>query len=277
VFVFVKRLFGDFLEDECPLRAAALAYYTVFALPPLLILLVMLAGAVWDSAEVQRALEVQFSSLVGAEVARTLRGMLDRGDAPGDGWAGTALGIGALLFGATGAFMQLQGALNRVWHVEPDPARSGVVNFLLKRLLSLGMIMAVAFLLVVSLAVTAVISALGARVAGFPEQALQAANLIVSFAVVTALFAAMFRFLPDTRTRWRDVWVGAVVTSLLFTVGKFAIGLYLGRVRPGSAFGTASALAVILVWIYYAGIIVLLGAEFTRVWAARRGARERSA
>lgn len=272
---FLKSIVKDFSEDECSVRAAALAYYTVFALPPLLILLTMVVGAVWDPVEVQHSLETQFSTLVGADGGAAIRDMLVHAKRPGAGGVlATAGGVIALMFGAIGAFMQLQGALNRAWEVKPDPKKGGIRTFIAKRVLSIGMVLGVAFLLVVSLAVSAILSTLGARLAFIPEQAFHAVDLTLSFAVITALFAAMFRFLPDAEVAWQDVWTGALLTSVLFVVGKFVIGFYLGRSSPGDAYGAASALAVILVWIYYAGMIVLFGAEFTQAWAARRGARK---
>jgi membrane protein len=271
---FLKRILKDFSEDECSVRAAALAYYTVFALPPLLILLITVVGVFWDPADVQRSLEEQFSSLVGDQGGRAIRDMLASVERPGAGGPiTTGLGIGALLFGAIGAFMQLQGALNRAWEVKPDPKQGGVRRFIAKRILSAGMILAVAFLLLVSFAVSALISALGTSMTFIPPPALHALDLATSFAVITTLFAAIYKILPDAEVAWGDVWLGALVTSLLFVVGKFAIGFYLGRSTPGDAFGAAGALAVILVWIYYAGMIVLFGAEFTQAWAERRGAR----
>lgn len=263
-----KQAFRDFSEDECPVRAAALAYYTVFALPPLLLLLLMLAGVVWDPSDVRRAMETQFATLVGAQGATAIHGMLQSADKPDSGGVlATVASVGMLVFGATGAFLQLQAALNRAWEVEPDPQRRGMRSFVTKRLLSVGMILAIAFLMLVSLALSALISAAGDRLSFIPEPLLQLVNFTTSFAVMTVLFAAMFKVLPDTTIAWRSVWVGAVVTSLLFVLGKFGIGLYIGRSSPGDAFGAASALAVILVWIYYAAMIVLYGAEFTQAWA----------
>lgn len=276
MWAFFRRILRDFSEDECTVRAAALAYYTVFALPPLLILLTLVVGIFWDPVQVQHALETQFSTLVGNEGGQAIREMLARAKAnDAAGPLATILGVAALLFGALGAFMQLQGALNRAWEVKPDPKKGGVRQFIAKRVLSAGMILAVAFLLMVSLAVSALLSALGSKLAFIPEPALHAADVTLSVAVITVMFAAIFRFLPDAEIAWGDVWIGALFTSLLFVIGKFAIGLYLGRSAPGDAFGAASALAVILVWIYYAGMIVLFGAEFTQAWAERRGARKK--
>lgn len=269
----LKRAFRDFNDDECPVRAAALAYYTIFALPPLLVLLLMIAGALWDPQDVQRAMETQFASLVGQQGATAIHGMIQSADSPTSGGVlASVLSIGMLLFGATGAFLQLQGALNRAWEVKPDPKSGGLKNFFMKRLLSVGMILGVAFLLIVSLAVSALLGAVGDSLTFIPAPVMYAVNFIISFAVLTLLFAAIFKILPDAQIQWRHVWVGAGVTSLLFVVGKFAIGLYLGRSSPGDAFGAASALAVILVWVYYAGMIVLFGAEFTQAWANSRGA-----
>lgn len=272
---FFRRILSDFSDDECSVRAAALAYYTVFALPPLLILLTLVVGLFWDPVEVQRSLETQFSTLVGAEGGRAIREMLTRAESPGTGPVASILGVIALLLGAIGAFMQLQGALNKAWDVKPDPKKGGVRQFIAKRVLSAGMILAVAFLLLVSLAVSALLGALGSKLAFAPGPALHALDVTLSLAVITVMFAAIFRFLPDAEIAWRDVWVGALVTSMLFVIGKVAIGLYLGRSAPGDPFGAASALAVILVWIYYAGMIVLLGAEFTQAWAERRGSYKR--
>jgi membrane protein len=270
----LKHAFKEFLDDECMVRAAALAYYTIFALPPLLILLIFAAGAVWDPQDVQGALERQFASLVGNDGAQAIRGMIQSADEERSrGALATALGIVALLLGATGVMLQLQGALNRAWDVTPDPAHGGWKRFVGKRLLSLGMVLGIAFMLIVSLAVTAMVAAAGSTLSFIPAPVLEAVNFVLSLVVLTLLFAAMFRFVPDAEIAWNDVWVGAAVTSLLFVLGKFAIGLYLGRSSPGDPFGAASALAVILVWTYYAGMIVLYGAEFTQAWAEHHGAR----
>ena len=268
----LRTAFREFREDECQVRAAALAYYTVFALPPLLILLLQVVGAIWNPVEVQRVMETEFSSLVGSEGGKAIREMVTRARQDGaDGPLATILGTGALLFGAMGAFLQLQGALNRAWDVKPDPRKGGIRNFIAKRILSAGMILAVAFLLIVS----ALLGALSASATFIPEPAMYAVDLLVTIGVITAFFAAIFRILPDAHIAWRDVWVGAFVTAILLGVGKFVIGLYLGRSAPGDAYGAASVLAVILVWVYYAGMIVLFGAEFTQAWAARNGSASR--
>jgi membrane protein len=272
LFGVLKGAAKDFSEDECPLRAAALAYYTIFALPPLLVLLIMIAGFVWDPQDVQGAMETQFAGLVGSEGAKGIHEMIASADSAGGGVVRTVLSIAGLLFGATGAFIALQGALNHAWEVKPDPKQGGLKNFVVKRIFSVGMVLGIGFLLAVSMALTAGVSAVGERVGGgIPEPVMYVIELVLSFAVLTVLFAAIYKILPDAEVAWRDVWVGAIATSLLFVAGKFGLGFYLGRSEPGSAFGAAGALAIILVWVYYAGMILLFGAEFTQRWAESRG------
>ena len=266
----------EWWSDECPREAAALSYYTVFSLPPLLVLIMMVAGGFWDPAEVETALRSQLGSAMGTAAEEGIDTILKEAEQPeGRGVLPTMLGIAALLFGATGAFISFQGALNRVWEIEPDPAQGGIRNFLLKRLLSLGMILVVGFLLLVSLALSAALAAAGesldARLPNVSDTLLHAVNIVVSLAIITGLFAALFKVLPDAEIGWRDVWVGAIATSLLFVLGKYAIGLYLGRNEPQSAYGAAGSLAVLLLWVYYASMLVLFGAEFTKTWAKVRG------
>lgn len=269
----------EFLKDECPRMAAALSYYVVFALPPLIVLLLVVIGTFLDPDQAREHVQAQFSSLLGPGAADQIETLIRQAESPGAGRGITALlGAGALLFGATGAFVELQSALNRAWDVKPDPSQGGIRNFLLKRTLSLGMVMGVAFLLMVSLVLSAVITMFGDAFSAFlpggvSALLLQAVNAAVSFAVFTLLFAAIYKFLPDARIAWGQVWAGAAFTTLLFVVGKFAIGLYLGNSNPGQAYGAASSLAVLLVWIYYSSMIILFGAEFTEVWNRERGHR----
>ncbi|HEX6370812.1 MAG TPA: YihY/virulence factor BrkB family protein [Longimicrobium sp.] len=271
----LKDTFKDFSDDECPVRAAALSYYIVFSLPPLLILILLIASAVFDPAEVQRALMEQMGGFMGPQGAQEIGTIMQEAERPGGRGLKAVLGIAAILFGATGSFLQLQSALNRAWEVEPDPREGGIKNLIFKRILSLGMILGVAFLLLVSLALSAALSAVGGMIGrlipGGSEVVAHVFNFLLSFVVITGLFAAIYKVLPDARISWKDVRVGAVVTALLFTIGKFLLGLYLGRSNPGEAFGAAGSLALLLVWIYYSSMIVLLGAEFTQAWAIRKG------
>lgn len=278
MFSLLKETVREFMDDGAMRVAAALSYYTVFALPPLLVLLMTIAGAIWDPADVHGSIEAQIRALLGPQGAAGVREMLANANAPGaGGLLPTLVSIVALLFGATGAFIQLQSALNTTWDVAPDPSVGGLRNFLRKRVLSLGLVLGVGFLMLVSLALSALLTAFGDRIGsylpdGLSGAVLQVLQFVLSLVVVICLFAAMFRYLPDAVIQWRDVWVGAAATGALFVVGKFLIGLYIGQSDPGSAYGAAGSLAVILLWVYFASIILLLGAEFTQVWARRRGA-----
>jgi membrane protein len=274
ILALAKDTFKEFNKDDATWMAAALSYFTVFALAPLLVLLLQVASLIWDPPQVRDALTGQFQALMGSEVARQVETMMtsaEQKSASGSGFR-LLLSLGGLLFGATGAFVSLQTALNRAWEVEPDPKRGGIKNFITKRLLSLGMVLGIAFLLLVSLAVTAALSAAGGFLfGGFGETLAHILNFVLTFAVIALLFAAMFKVLPDAKVGWRDVWVGAIATALLFVVGKTLIGIYIGQSDPGSTFGAAGALAVLLVWIYYAAVILLLGAEFTETWMKMHG------
>ena len=272
----LKESVSDFMEDDCTTMAAALSYYTIFSLPPLLVLLLMLLGAVLDPQDVQGAMEQQISALMGPTGAEQVRTILEHAQRPGSGGViATVLGVVGLLLGATGVFGQLQAALDKVWEVGPDPDQ-GVKGFILKRVFSLGMVLGLGFVLLVSLVLSTLISAFGDTFARFlpgwlSEPFLFAVDLAFSVGIITLLFAAIFKVMPDARVAWHDVWVGAFFTSVLFAIGKFVLGLYLGSSNPGEAFGAAGALALMLVWIYYTSMIVLFGAEFTEAWAKRRG------
>jgi membrane protein len=266
----LKATASDFSRDKCTLRAAALSYSTVFALPPLLILLIKLAGLVWDPQSVQRAIETEFAGLIGIDAAATVGQMVRSGNTATHSTMTTILGFGGLVLGATGAFLSLQDALNAVWEIEPDPRHGGVKRLIASRLLSFGIVLGLAFLLIVSLAVTAAIAAVSHAIGG-ATVVIEIVNMALSLGTLSLLVAAMYKFLPDAIIGWRSVCVGAIATTVLLGVGKFAIGLYLGRSNPGNAFGAASALAVILVWIYYAGALVLAGAEFTQQYSIARG------
>ncbi len=277
VWTVMKDTVNEFVDDDCPTMAAALAYYTVFSLPPLLYLVLRLTSLFLDPSDVQGEVEKQISNLIGSQGTEAVRSMLEHvNSSPGSGLAGTLLGLAAILLGATGAFIQLQSALNRAWGVGPDPQRGGVKSFLSKRIVGLGVILVVAFLLLVSLVVSAAISAFGDYVASlFPNAIssvfLQAMNFGISLVVIGLLFAGIFKFLPDAILEWRDVSVGALFTAVLFVVGKTLIGLYLGNSDPVSAYGAAASLAIVFVWIYYSSMIILIGAEFTQVWASNFG------
>jgi membrane protein len=217
----------------------------------------------------------QVGGLVGSEGAGLIETMIQSAQQPGTGMVATILGVIGLLLGALGAFGQLQDALNTIWEVKPKPG-GGVLAILRDRLLSLGMVLVVGFLLLVSLVVSAGLAAVGNFMAGLlpdSELLLQVLNFVLSFAVITVLFALMFKYLPDAKIAWGDVWIGAAITALLFTIGKVLIGLYLGNASVTSSYGAAGSLAVLLLWMYYSAQIFFLGAEFTQVYANRFGSR----
>ena len=276
IFGLFKKSVSDFIADDCMDSAAALSYYTIFSLPAILVLLLLLVSSVMDPNDVRGGLESQMQSLMGPNAGEQVRTIIEKSEQkPSGGAIPTVLGILGLIFGATGAFGQLQKSLNRTWDVEPDPNQGGIKAFLTKRVFSLGIILVVAFMLLVSLVISTALSGMGDRLqsflpSGLSEPVLQALNLAISLAAITLLFAAMFKVLPDAKISWRSVWVGAVVTAILFVLGKYLIGLYLGNSNPGQAYGAAGSLAVLLLWIYYSSLIVLFGAEFTETWARER-------
>jgi membrane protein len=277
VFQLIKQSAKDFLEDDCMDAAAALSYYTIFSLPAILVLLLTLVGAVMNPSDVRGGLEGQLQNMMGPNAGQQIRTIIQQAEnKPDGGLLPTILGIAGLLFGATGAFGQLQKTLNRTWNVEPDPNQGGLKNFISKRLFSFGIILVVAFFLLVSLVVSAALTGMSGRLAsvlpsGLSGPLLEIFNTILSLAVITALFAAMFKVMPDAKIHWRSVWVGAGVTALLFVLGKFLIGFYLGKSNPGQAYGAAGSLAVLLLWVYYSSLILLFGAEFTETWAEEKG------
>jgi membrane protein len=268
----------EFLADGCPEMAAAISFYTLFSLPPLLVVIIMLVEPFLATETVLEVIQQEVRELVGSQGADQIQILIENVSRPGQGGPFAAtLGIAAFVFGATAAFAQLQGALNAAWQVGPDPRRGDIVNFLLKRVLSFAMILAIGVLVVASLVLSAVLQAFGdalERIAPWAPSAtiLRILDAGVTFAVIALLFAAMFRFLPDARVKAGSALFGGVVTAILFTAGKTAIGYYLGSSDPGSAFGAAGSLALVLIWIYYSSMILLLGAEFTQVWMRRRGA-----
>lgn len=277
LFGSIKESVKDFLDDDCMDSAAALSYYTIFSLPAILVLLLMLVGTVMNPSDVRGGFEGQLQALMGPSASEQVRTIIQQAEQkPHNGVIPTILSIAGLLFGATGAFGQLQKTLNRTWNVEPDPNQGGIKNFLTKRLFSFGIILVVAFFLLVSLVISAALTGLSGRLgsflpAGLSGPVLEVLNSLVSLGVITLLFAAIFKYMPDARITWRSVWVGATVTAVLFVLGKFLIGFYLGKSNPGQAYGAAGSLAVLLLWIYYSSLILLFGAEFTETWAKQRG------
>jgi membrane protein len=271
----LKATFTAWSEDRVSRLAAALAYYAIFSLAPLLIIVIGVAGLVFNQADVREQIIAQTQDLFGKSGAQLIDSMLSNAFGAGSGWIATGIGIAILVFAATGLVVQLQGALNTIWGVD-SIAKEGIINLLKDRLISLAMILGIGFLLLISLILGAVLSTLNDYFANFIPNwvnLLQFANLLLSFVTITVLFAMIYKILPDVQITWRDVWIGAVVTALLFTIGKTLIGLYLSIASVGSAYGVAGSLVVILLWIYYSAQIVLLGAEFTQVYARKYGSQ----
>jgi membrane protein len=261
----------DWLDDKAPRLAAALSYYTAFSLPPLLVALIGIAGIAFGADEVSARIVDQVGGLVGTESAELLGSAISEArQTTGTGWA-VALGVVVLLLAASGVFAQLQDALNTIWDVQPKPG-GGIWRLIQKRLLSLAAVLGAGFLLLVSLAVSAATAAMADLARNMESLApfVTILDVGVSLLVITALFALIFKYLPDVRIRWRDVWIGALITACLFIAGKYAIGFYLGTSDVGSAYGVAGSLIVIMVWIYYSSLIVFFGAEITQIWTKRK-------
>ena len=252
---------------------ASLAYYTLFAIAPILLVATAIAGSVFGAEAARGEIVGQLDRLVGREGALAVQSLLEGAAHRRAGFIATVVGTLAFLIASTGAFLELQVAFNTIWRVKPRPT-GHLYAFALDRLRSFGLVVAIGFLLLVSLTVTAALAALNAWLFALsPANTLlwNIINTFVSIVVTTGLFALLFRFLPDVRLRWRDVTTGAVVTAVLFTVGQEVIGLYLGQSAIASMYGAAGSMMILLLWVYYSCQIVLFGAEFTRVWAARRG------
>lgn len=261
--------------DKAPRLGAALAYYTALSIAPLLLVVIAVAGLFFGDEAARGEIVGQIRSLVGTDGARAIEDILANSRRESSGIAATAVGLVTLLVGATGVFGQLQDALNTIWHVEPKSG-GGWRGYLANRFVSLSMVFGVGFLLLVSLVLSAAIAAASAALQGIgPGLAFlgHVADVVLSLVIVTALFAMIFKYLPNARIEWSEVWVGAFATAVLFVVGKLAVGLYLGHASIGSTFGAAGSFVVLLVWIYYTAQILLLGAEFTRVWAESVGSR----
>jgi len=268
-WILLKDAGSNWVTHKDARQGAALAYYSVFSLGPLMVIAIAIAGFVFGQDAVRGEVGSQLKGLLGDTGSQAVQTMLAGASQPQQGIVATVLGIGALLFAAVGVVVQLKDALNTVWEVEA-PKSGGVWSFLRTYIASLAGVLAVGFLLLVSLLLTTLLSAVGKYIAPYlPEVALQIAGSLVSFGVITLLFAMMFKWLPDTPVNWRDVWPGAAITAALFEIGKLLIGLYIGKQALESTYGAAASLVVLLIWIYYSSQIVLMGAELTRVHAKR--------
>jgi membrane protein len=278
----IKALLSESFEEwnrhKGPRLGAALAFYTLLSLTPLLLIVVSIAGLAFGRQAAQSQIVWQIQDLVGPSGAQAIQALLDGARNTTHGILATVLGLLTLLFGASGVLIELRDALNTIWEI-PPAQRTGLqnlVDLIKERMFSFALVLAIGFLLLVSLAINAFISALGAYSAQafpLPVGILHVANTLLSFIVTTGLFAAIYRIMPDARIEWRDVAMGAAVTSLLFTLGKLLIGLYLGKASFASTYGAAASIVLLIVWVYYSGQIFFLGAEFTKVFADRYGSQ----
>jgi membrane protein len=275
LIALVKKTVAEAGDDKIPRLAASLSYYTLLSLSPLLVLAVALSGLVFGEDAARGQIAHQLQQVFGPEAGEAIQTMVAHAKQPESGVIGTVVGIVVLLFGASGVFGELQDSLNTIWEVAPKPGR-GILGIVKDRFLSFTMVLGVAFLLLVSLVISAGLSALGQWVSASidgVEWIWQGVNFAISLALVALLFGLVFKVVPDVKVRLRDVWLGATVTALLFTIGKFLIGLYVGKAGVASPYGAAGSLVVLVVWVFYSAHILFIGAEFTQVLARASGAR----
>jgi membrane protein len=271
---FLKDVVGQWIDDEPFVLASSLSYYTLFSLAPLLVIAIALAGLFFGQEAAQNQIVETIGGMIGTESAQSIQGMIENASSkPATGIISTLLGAVTLLIGAGGVVGQLQTSLNKIWGVEPKPGQS-IWIFIRQRFISFAMVLAVGFLLLVSLVVSALLTAFSQLIGSLIGGAALVGHLldiVVSFAFVTLLFAMIYKFVPDAKIQWKDVWVGAALTAILFTIGKSAIGLYLGSSGVASAYGAAGSLVTILLWVFYSSLIFLFGAEFTQDYASTYG------
>ena len=270
----IKQTVAAWIDDYAPSMGAALSYYTVFSLAPMLLIVISVAGLVFGDEAARGEIFGQLRGLMGVDAAKTIEDLLTSVSEPKEGVAATTIGIVLLLIGATSVFGELQDALDRIWRAPARDRSGGLLGLVRARLLSFGMILGVAFLLIVSLVLSAVVAALGrwwSGAFGGWEVLAQSVNIVLGFLVTTGGFAMIYKLMPRVKVQWRDVWLGATVTALLFTIGRVLIGVYIGKSGIASGFGAAASLIVILIWVYYSAQIFLLGAEFTWIYARTFG------
>ncbi len=276
IFTLLKETVDEWNKDKASRLAAALAYYTVFSLSPLLIIAIAIAGAIFGEEAARGEIVGQIQGLVGKDGAEFIQTAIESAAKPTEGGGlASAISVVVLLFGASGVFVELQDALNTIWEVKPNP-KAGAGTFIRTRFLSFSMVLGIGFLLLVSLLLTAGLSGVVAYLGNlFPiiSSLLQVANFVLGFIVTTVLFGLIYKFLPDVKIAWSDVLIGAAITSLLFSIGRYGLGLYLGNSSFGSTYGAAGSLVIILAWVYYAAQILFFGAEFTQVYARRYGSQ----
>ncbi|MCU0495838.1 MAG: YihY/virulence factor BrkB family protein [Anaerolineae bacterium] len=272
LFDLLRETFTEWNEDKAPTYAAALAYFTAFSIAPLLVIVIAIVGAIFDEGAARQQIVTSVGEIAGEGGVELINGLLDSASQPTTGLIATVISIVTLLAGATGVFGQLQDALNTMWDVKREQV--GIVQTIKDKFLSFTLVLGVGFLLLVSLVLSTVIAAVTNFISGmFPAVQIltQGLHFLLSFGIITLLFAMIYKVLPDAKIAWGDVWLGAGVTALLFTIGKFLLGLYLGQTSFTSTYGAAGSLIVMLVWVFYSAQILFFGAEFTQVYARRHG------
>jgi membrane protein len=270
-----KGSYKEFGEDKVMRLSAALAYYAIFSIAPLIIIVISVAGLVFGTQAVTGQIQGQLRGIIGDQGAQMIESMITAASKPHQSIIATIIGVATLLIGASGVFGQLQDALNTIWEVKPKPGR-GILGMLRDRFLSMAMVLGTGFLLLISMVLSAALSALTGMMGNAFGMGPVLAEILhngISFVVITLLFAMIFKVLPDAQVKWRDVWPGAIFTTALFILGKLLLGLYLGRAATASAYGAAGSLIIVLLWVYYSSVILFFGAEFTQVFAKARGSR----
>lgn len=270
----LKATYKEWNEDDPFRQSAVIAYYAIFSIPALLVIVISLAGLAFGREAVSGEITSQISSAIGEDAAKDVEKMIAHASERKSSIWATIIGVGTLIFGATGVFYQLQKTLNIIWEVEPKPKKPWLA-MLRSRLFSFGLIVSIGFLLLISLVITSLLSVLSNWIQSilpdFVMYLFFVLNFLVSLATITVLFALMFKILPDAKIRWRSVWVGAIVTAVLFVIGKFLLGIYFGKSDPGSAYGAAGSIILLLLWVSYSCMIVFFGAEFTKQFALKYG------
>jgi len=272
----LKDTFRQWIDREPFNNSIIIAYYTIFSLPGLLIIIINLAGYFYDKQEITTQITSEIQGIVGGDTAKDIESIITKASESKNTVISSVVGIATLLFGATGVFYQLQQMLNKIWKVAPKAkTRHKILELIKYRLFSFGLIIVVGFLLLVSLVLSAGLSALSSWVSLHMSESVmiffRLMDIVVSLGIITLLFAAIFKFLPDVKIKWRDVWPGAFLTSILFVIAKFVLGLYFGESDLGSTYGAAGSIILIMLWVSYSGLILLFGSEFTHVYISRQG------
>ena len=266
-----KTTFKNWYDLDPFKEGAAIAYYTIFALPGLMLVIISVAGYFFGDEAINGQIKAQFSDAMGEETAEQVQDIIAKASEAKDSVLATIIGIGSILIGATAVFGALQTSLNSIWNVKADTKKSGFLTFLRVRLFSFGLILSVAFLLLISLVITSLLSALSSWLEQYWSESLMVVfkvlNFVFSLAIITVLFALMFKYLPDALVKWRPVWIGALLTALLFTIGKSLLGLYFGKADPASGYGAAGSIILILLWTSYSSLILFFGNVFTKVYS----------